>query len=340
MKSSSQIAIAIAYVKINGLRKLLFIAEDLIHKRIKFKILFGLSTQLGITDNEAVKELLTLSKHSNVEVRRFNSRLFHPKFYVFHSSRPSIVVGSSNLTNAAVTKNVEANLLVEDADKILFQDSLDFFNSCFKEAPLLTEKDVKSYSERKPTKSQGSQKIKEDKVPIQFGNTQKKTLLELLNERKKDYFYIMYLSYGVDGFREECWNFAYGYNFIGLSHIKVNEDWVKIRLKMKNELIPIWVSQFNIFCENLSRKSMDIGDLVLIIEGQTHLLGIGEITSNHFYKKEYEKNFFDHVRSVIWIKKYKYQRRIKISKLEGFVNTLSYVMKDSDRWLKLAKIKI
>lgn len=53
---------------------------------------------------------------------------------------------------------------------------------------------------------------------------------------------------------------------------------------------------------------MKIGDVVLVLDGWSYLLGIAEVTTKHSYRPELASSrkgaFFDHVREVDWIKKY------------------------------------
>jgi len=349
VESCFQMDICIAFIKIKGLRRLLSIAEEMINRGGKVRIVFGLSRRLGITDEESVKELLEFSKrmkaNKQIQVRRYDNPSFHPKVYIFHGKHPSLIVGSSNLTDAAVTKNVEANLLVEDADERLFKDVKQFFKDCFEKALPLTNEDYRSYKPKKTTKGAKSTGNEEDELPEQRvfdeqGHVRMQTIGELLDRKNKNRFYIMHLSYGVEGYREECWQFATEYNLIGLSHKRVNDDWPKIRDKIKDSIDPGWVGQFDCFCEHMKKNSMDIGDLVLILWGQSHLLGIAEITGDHDYSEEYADVFFDHIRPVSWIVEYDYEKRIEIPQMKGFKNTLNLVKKNSERWFKLIQVKL
>lgn len=340
--SCHQIDICIAFIKIKGLRRLLTTLEGLINRGGKVRIVFGISSKLGITDMESVKELLEFSKHKNVNIRRYDNSSFHPKAYLFYGKRPALIIGSSNLTNAAATKNVEANLFVEDADKQLFEDVKQFFNDCFDNADPLTHEDLKSYQPIKDLKKEYSKDTHEDSLPKQLVfNVQGpfKNIGELLNRYKKNRFYIMHLSYGKEGHREECWQYATKHDVIGLSNSLVDGDWAELRDGIKHYIDSTWIGQFDRFCENMSRNSMEIGDFVFILWGQSYLLGIAEIVGNHEYSEEYGEEFFDHIRPVRWIVEYDHENKIKIPKMDGFVNTLDLVRKNSQRWFKLNKVR-
>jgi hypothetical protein len=166
-------------------------------------------------------------------------------------------------------------------------------------------------------------------------------LADLLSSRKKDYFYIMHLSYN-GGERERLWNYAREHNLIGLDlPDDVTDDWIKVREKVKGSIPNIWVRQFDIFC-----NEMAVGDIVLILSGWDSLLGIAEITErNHRYDislsgKEFT-GFFDHIRRVRWIREYEYTNRLPLSQpIEGFNNTLSKVKSSSRRWSHLTGLVI
>lgn len=164
---------------------------------------------------------------------------------------------------------------------------------------------------------------------------------DLLSEKEKDYFYIMHLSYNGRE-RKRLWNYAKENNLIGLDYPDVvTDDWNKIREAVKGSLPPIWVKQFDMFC-----NEMKVGDIVLVLSGWDSLLGIAEIIE---YRYQYDKNlsqgivepFFDHVRQVQWIIKYEYANRLSIPQpIKGFNNTLSRVESHTHRWLILKNLNI
>ena len=71
IRKSDRLDIAMAYIKIGGLRPILKIARTLIGNGAPIRIVFGLSSKLGITDKESAEELLRLSKKDNVIVKKW-----------------------------------------------------------------------------------------------------------------------------------------------------------------------------------------------------------------------------------------------------------------------------
>jgi superfamily II DNA or RNA helicase/HKD family nuclease len=71
---------------------------------------------LGFNRPTAFAELLNLGKQTGIDVRIHRSEGFHPKGYVFSADRNiTAIVGSSNLTSAALSQNHEWNLRVSAA---------------------------------------------------------------------------------------------------------------------------------------------------------------------------------------------------------------------------------
>lgn len=72
---------------------------------------------LAFNQPQAFAELLKLREHAGIDVRRHTARGFHPKGYIFEQG-PSVtaMIGSSNLTSQALSRNHEWNLKVSAAE--------------------------------------------------------------------------------------------------------------------------------------------------------------------------------------------------------------------------------
>ncbi|MDP1876962.1 MAG: DUF3427 domain-containing protein [Actinomycetota bacterium] len=71
---------------------------------------------LRFNNPRAFAELLNLKKHLGIDVRRHAAEGFHPKGYIFQRPRSvTAMIGSSNLTNRALSQNHEWNLKVSAA---------------------------------------------------------------------------------------------------------------------------------------------------------------------------------------------------------------------------------
>jgi hypothetical protein len=165
-------------------------------------------------------------------------------------------------------------------------------------------------------------------------------LISLLNQKGKNYFYIMHLSYG-GAEREPLWKCAIEHNIIGLHHRKVWEyDWIKAPEWVKNRISKFWQNQLDIFS-----KEIENNDTVIILSGWDSILGIAENIGPYKYQKELTSSeqvygdFFCYTREVQWRKNYDYNKRYKlISPLNGFNNTISKVKKGDKRWTKLVNL--
>ncbi len=71
---------------------------------------------LGFNQPQAFAELLNLQEHTGIDVRRHTATGFHPKGYIFERGRSTTaIIGSSNLTSSALSRNHEWNLKVSAA---------------------------------------------------------------------------------------------------------------------------------------------------------------------------------------------------------------------------------
>ena len=102
---------SIAFINKSGLAVIKQALIDLKDKGIRGKIIT--STYLGFNHPNVFKELLMFD---NIEVRIFENEQigFHPKGYIFkHNNNFDIIVGSSNLTQSALSTNQEWNIKIK-----------------------------------------------------------------------------------------------------------------------------------------------------------------------------------------------------------------------------------
>lgn len=337
----TQLDIAMAYIKVGGLRTLVKGVESLLNKDIPLRVIFGFSFRQGITDKESAEMLLDLSKRKNVAVKKWNSSGFHPKLLIFYGSHPKVVVGSSNLTQAAQSTNAEANLLVEDADPELMQDSTRFFNHYFNPAPILRKKDVDEYPSRLPKGgARSSAKFNEDDLPSPLRN---KHILEELKPRKiwkiapgEDAKYwpewVELIDEDGEGFIAIGWddvgdlrNFkSYGSLLRKVEHIATT-DW-NLRYDKKTNVKYV-ADQLWTF------KKAIIPNNVFIVYSETRVLGLAQATHESKYQYWKVRNLsFGHQANVKywWFKDWPRRADDKIVKVLGRQGTLRPVEED---WL-------
>lgn len=131
LKSCESFFLSVAFITSGGVASLFGILLDLQLKGIKGKIL--VSEYLNFTEPEALRKLMQLD---NVELRIARETDFHSKGFMFtHKSYYTIIIGSSNLTHGALTKNKEWNLKVTaHKDSELFELTISEFNKVFDSA--------------------------------------------------------------------------------------------------------------------------------------------------------------------------------------------------------------
>nr|WP_263327092.1 DEAD/DEAH box helicase family protein [Neobacillus sp. Marseille-Q6967] len=86
---------------------------------------------LYITQPEALEELLSIDERISIRLWKSNGNSFHPKSYLFQTDKHDVFfIGSSNLSNSALTQGVEWNLQVSN-EKAVFDEALNEFLSIF-----------------------------------------------------------------------------------------------------------------------------------------------------------------------------------------------------------------
>lgn len=127
--------ISVAFITYSGLLPLLQTLEELNKKGVKGKILT--TDYLNFSDPKALKKLLSFP---NIEVKVYSKENFHTKGYIFKDEdNYKIIVGSSNLTQSALTQNKEWNLKISSLEEgALIEEIISEFNNLWNDAQELT----------------------------------------------------------------------------------------------------------------------------------------------------------------------------------------------------------
>ena len=135
--------LSVAFMTSGGFRQIYNILIELEEKGVNGKIL--VSEYLNFTDPEAIKLALKLK---NVELKIARDNNFHSKGFLFtHDSYHTIIIGSSNLTTGALTKNKEWNLKVTaHKDSELFKNTILEFESVFEKSHPVTPEYLEKYA--------------------------------------------------------------------------------------------------------------------------------------------------------------------------------------------------
>ena len=140
LASCDSFSLSVAFITQGGLTPLLMVLDELKERGIKGRILT--TDYFFMTDPKALK---ALSKLDNIDVRMYRSNKegegFHTKGYLFdHDNFLKIIVGSSNITQYALTTNKEWNLeLSAEKGSKLATYVLSEFDSMFVKATSLNE---------------------------------------------------------------------------------------------------------------------------------------------------------------------------------------------------------
>lgn len=134
--------ISVAFITNSGILPLLETLKVLNKKGVKGKILT--TDYLNFSEPKALKKLL---EFPNIEMKLYSKENFHTKGYIFrYKDHYKLIVGSSNLTQTALTKNKEWNLKVSSLEEgSLTGGVISEFNQLWNDADELTIKWIETY---------------------------------------------------------------------------------------------------------------------------------------------------------------------------------------------------
>lgn len=156
LRHCDEFAISVAFITRGGITPLLQTLKELEHKGIKGRILT--TDYLCFSDPSALD---TLAGLSNVQLRMYQTERagsgFHTKGYIFQKEEEyHFIIGSSNLTQDALTKNMEWNTkMVSTGQGEMIQDIVTEFEriwnaeECTKEYAEFIEEYRKRFEEKK-----------------------------------------------------------------------------------------------------------------------------------------------------------------------------------------------
>lgn len=177
---------SVAFITMSGLMPILETLKSLEEKNIKGKILT--TDYLNFSEPRALKKLL---EFKNLEIRIFTKENFHTKGYIFKKKdNYTIIVGSSNLTQKALTSNKEWNLKITSLENgELVYDTLNEFETMWDNADILDKDWILEYEliykeQKSIRKIQKSKKINIKKLTP--NSMQKEAVISLDKLRKEN----------------------------------------------------------------------------------------------------------------------------------------------------------
>jgi len=178
---------SVAFVTTSGVATLMNTLFELKERGVKGKIL--VSKYLNFTQPLALERLI--NNFPNIELRIAEFGDFHAKSYLFRKSNSyNLIVGSSNMTSAALCKNKEWNLKITALENsYLMRNALKEFQSEFLKATPVTKKWILSYTldyEKVKFHEKKIRDIREQIQKIQPNIMQQEALVNLEKLRSKN----------------------------------------------------------------------------------------------------------------------------------------------------------
>lgn len=338
MRSCDKLDIAIAYVKINGLRVLFKNIENFLEKGSTLNIVFGFSSRYGITDKKSAEALLKLSRKKNVNVRKYDNPGFHPKLFIFNGENPCVLIGSSNLTGSALSTNAEANILIENVDDKLLDEVNVYFNHYFSFAPKISKKIVSSYKPRIVLRNTKKVRgITEDFLPSplsmkeELDITKPRNLWKIAPGRDAEFWHEWFDEIDDDGegFVAIGWDVGdldkHDYKSLNEKVKEKSEIWNEIKEEKTN--VAYVTNQLWDFHTKIKQ-----GD-IFIIYSETRILGIAEVAKNSRY--QYKGNDFIQYENQMNVtyKWYEYWPRRASSRIINVLGKRGTLRKINEKWL-------
>ncbi len=123
INNASEIELAVSFIKSSGLRLLFSTLQDAVETRnVELRVLT--SDYLNVTDPQALRILMLLQERgADIRIYECNNHSFHLKSYIFLESEQDqwvqgcAFVGSSNISNAALTDGLEWNYRIAFPDE-------------------------------------------------------------------------------------------------------------------------------------------------------------------------------------------------------------------------------
>lgn len=144
LEECDEFIISVAFITESGVTMILEQLRSLNERGVKGQILTG--DYLTFTQPKALKKLM---EFENIDVRLVSEEKFHAKGYFFRKKDIwTMIIGSSNLTQTALTTNFEWNLKINSLkDGKIAKNILDNFYNIFNNVSKLTDERLNEYEE-------------------------------------------------------------------------------------------------------------------------------------------------------------------------------------------------
>lgn len=163
LEECDEFIISVAFITESGVTMILEQLRSLNERGVKGQILTG--DYLTFTQPKALKKLM---EFENIDVRLVSEEKFHAKGYFFRKKDIwTMIIGSSNLTQTALTTNFEWNLKINSLkDGKIAKNILDNFYNIFNNVSKLTEERLNEYEENYLMYKSFNKKIKKQEKSL------------------------------------------------------------------------------------------------------------------------------------------------------------------------------
>lgn len=163
LEECDEFIISVAFITESGVTMILEQLRSLNVRGVKGKILTG--DYLTFTQPKALKKLM---EFENIDVRLVSEEKFHAKGYFFRKKDIwTMIIGSSNLTQTALTTNFEWNLKINSLkDGKIAKNILDNFYNIFNSVSKLTDEKLNEYEENYLMYKNFNKKIKKQEKSL------------------------------------------------------------------------------------------------------------------------------------------------------------------------------
>lgn len=186
-----------------------------------------LVVRLGFPTNPyALRKLIS---NKNIEIRFFSSQSFHPKLYIFGDN--VALVGSANLTGAAINSNQEIVVALDSADE-RFTELAVLFSRYWEESSVLSEDAINEYEKIYSKSLKASKEIEDghNEVVKKFGDIVFSNIERGAKKKSKENIFI-------DSYRKTYQESVTAFNqiqqvYLSTGKRKVDEESVPLRLEI------------------------------------------------------------------------------------------------------------
>ncbi len=145
LRNCQEFWIFVSFITTSGVASLLNTLEELEARNVKGSIL--VSTYLNFSQPEAIKRI---KRFKNIDIRVSSSNAFHSKGFLFRrNDLYRLIIGSSNLTQNALSTNKEWNLkVVATSESEIIRQTLLEFNNEFQNGILTNDSFLSAYTKQ------------------------------------------------------------------------------------------------------------------------------------------------------------------------------------------------